>query len=138
MTTAPTDRPARARATPAKGAELLQRNGFELIDLSLPIYEGMPLWPGHQLPFQMVNQTHDGFKERWGTDFGFRAHNWLMSEHTGTHTDAIFEYDPAGASLDEMPLEYYYGEAICLDVSDVRHPDWITAEVLERAEAASS
>jgi len=88
------------------------------------IFEGMPLWPGHQKPFVMVNQTHEGFKERFGTDLGFEAHNWLMSEHTGTHTDAIFEYDPNGADLDHMPLEYFYGEAVCLDVSHVRHPDW--------------
>jgi len=93
----------------------------------------MPLWPGHQLPFMMVNQTHDGFKQRWGTSFGFQAHNWLLSEHTGTHTDAIFEYDPGGPTLDEMPLEYYYGEAICVDVSDVRHPDYITRERLAAA-----
>ena len=40
---------------------------------------------------------------------GFEAHNWLLSEHTGTHTDAIVEYEPGGASLEDTPLEYYYG-----------------------------
>jgi kynurenine formamidase len=121
-------------AVPRGGADLLRRDRIKLIDLSRDIFEGMPLWPGHQLPFMMVNQTHEGFKKRWETNFGFEAHNWLMSEHTGTHTDAIVEYSPGGASLDEMPLEYYYGEAVCLDVSNVRHPDYMTPEVLERAE----
>ncbi|MGK2937257.1 MAG: cyclase family protein [Solirubrobacteraceae bacterium] len=124
-------------AVPTQGAELLDRGAGTLIDLSRDIHEGMPLWPGHQLPFAMVNQTHDGFKARWGTNFGFRAHNWLLSEHTGTHTDAIFEYDPAGATLDDMPLEYYYGSAICLDLRDVRHPDYITADILAAALGAS-
>ncbi|MFT3865042.1 MAG: cyclase family protein [Solirubrobacterales bacterium] len=121
-------------AKPTGGAELLNRDGIELIDLSRRLYEGMPLWPGHQLPFKMVNQDHEGFKRRWKTNFGFRAHNWLMSEHTGTHTDAIFEYDPEGADLDSMPLAYYYGEAICLDLADTRHPDYFTPEVLAAAE----
>jgi kynurenine formamidase len=119
------------------GAEALARGDGQLIDLTRQIHEGMPLWPGHQLPFVMVNQTHEGFKKRWGTNFGFEAHNWLLSEHTGTHTDAIFEYDPSGADLDAMPLEYYYGPAICLDVSAVRHPDYMTEEVLVEALAAS-
>jgi len=124
-------------AAPRIGQAALDRGKGQLIDLTRQIYQGMPLWPGHQLPFAMVNQTHDGFKERFGTSFGFQAHNWLMSEHTGTHTDAIFEYDPTGADLDHMPLEYYYGSAICLDVSHIRHPDWMTADVLENALAAS-
>jgi kynurenine formamidase len=122
------------QAVPRGGADLLRRERVQLIDLSRDIFEGMPLWPGHQRPFMMVNQTHEGFKERFDTDFGFEAHNWLMSEHTGTHTDAISEYVPGGADLDRMPLEYFYGEAICLDVSHVRHPDWITPEILEEAE----
>lgn len=122
-----------ARAVPKLGDELLDRPDFTLVDLTREIFEGMPLWPGHQLPFTMVNQTHDGFKERWSANFGFEAHNWLMSEHTGTHTDAIFEYDPGGATLDGMPLEYYYGDAIALDLSQVRHPDFITKEALETA-----
>lgn len=124
-------------ASPRVGAQALRQGRRQVLDLSRDIHEGMPLWPGHQLPFRMVNQTHEGFKNRWGTEFGFQAHNWLLSEHTGTHTDAIFEYDPTGATLDDMPLEYYYGPAICLDVSHIRHPDYITAEVLEAALAAS-
>jgi kynurenine formamidase len=125
------------QAVPRGGRELLARGELELIDLSRELYEGMPIWPGHQRPFVMVNQTHDGFRERFGTEFAFRAHNWLMSEHTGTHTDAIFEYDPDGAPLTRMPLEYYYGEAVCIDVSGVRHPDFFTPEVLEDAERRS-
>lgn len=123
-------------ATPKLGAGLLDRK-ITVIDLSIEIYEGMPLWPGHQLPFMMVNQDHEGFKRRWGTAIGFEAHNWLMSEHTGTHTDAPIEYDANGAHIDEMPLEFFYGEAICLDVSHVRHPDWFTPDVLASALAKS-
>lgn len=118
---------------PTVGAHVLERPGMRVIDLSIEIYEGMPIFPAHQRPFVMVNQTHDGWRERYGTAVGFEAHNWLMSEHTGTHTDAILEYAEGGASVERMALEYFYGEAVCLDVSDVRHPDWITPAVLEQA-----
>jgi kynurenine formamidase len=125
--------PSRPVSVPSQGEDLLRRPG-RLVDLTREIYQGMPLWPGHQLPFVVTNQTHEGYKERWHTDFGFEAHNWLLSEHTGTHADAIFEYDPNGATLDDMRLEYYYGTAVCLDVSSVRHPDYITAELLQSAD----
>jgi kynurenine formamidase len=124
------------RGVPRVGRDALRRSQ-KVVDLSQEIFEGMPIWPGHQRPFVMVNQTPDVFIERWDTKVGFEAHNWLMSEHTGTHTDAILEYDPDGPSIDEMPLEYWFGEAICLDVSHVRHPDYFTVRVLEEALEAS-
>jgi kynurenine formamidase len=124
-------------AVPRLGADLLERRGMKLIDLSTRLYPGMPIWPGHQRAFMMVNQDHESFRERFGTPIGFEAHNWLLSEHTGTHTDAILEYVPGGPSLDEMPLEYFYGEGICIDVSHVRHPDYFTAEILGAALDAS-
>lgn len=117
---------------PKVGADALARR-IELIDLSMEIYEGMPIFAAHQRPFMMVNQTHQGWIERFGSAPGFEAHNWLMSEHTGTHTDAILEYVEGGASVEEMPLAYFYGDAICLDVTHVRHPDWITPDVLQAA-----
>ena len=120
-------------AVPRKGADLLESRGMRLIDLTREIYEGMPIFPAHQRPFVMTNQTHQGFRERFGTRVGFEAHNWLLSEHTSTHTDAIFEYDAEGPTLDQTPLEYFYGEAICVDVSDIRHPEYITRPALERA-----
>jgi len=123
-------------SVPRLGDDLLTREQT-VIDLTREIYQGMPLWPGHQLPFVVTNQTHEGYKQRWHCDFGFEAHNWLLSEHTGTHADAIFEYDPAGPTLDGMRLEYYYGSAVCLDVSTVRYPDYITTEALAAAEESS-
>jgi kynurenine formamidase len=129
--------PNQPMAAPAGGADLLDRGELTLLDLSIELSEETPLWPGHQRPFMFVNQDHEAFKRRWETTFGFEAHNWLISEHTGTHTDAILEYLPGGQPLERMPLEYYYGEAICLDVSHVRHPDWLTADVLAAAEQSS-
>ena len=82
-----------------------------VIDLTREIFEGMPMWFGHQKTFINTNQTHDQFKTTYNTHLGFEAHNLLISEHAGTHTDAVFEYDPNGPTIDKSPLEYYYGEA---------------------------
>jgi kynurenine formamidase len=133
MATAQEPKPA---SWPALGTKLLERS-VEIVDLTRPIYEGMPQWFGHQKTFIMRNQSHDEFKEIWKTSCGFEAHNLLISEHCGTHTDAIFEYDDAGPHLDESPLAFWYGPAFCLDVSAVRYPDYFTSDVLEAALAAS-
>lgn len=103
------------RTFPQLGLDLLARD-LDVVDLTRPIYEGMPQWFGHQKTFIMVNQTHDEFKDKWKSNCGFEAHNLLISEHVGTHTDAIFEYEPAGPKLDESPLAFYYGPAVCIDV----------------------
>jgi kynurenine formamidase len=130
-----TDRPTSTRY-PLFGDEVLQRR-MQVIDLTREIFEGMPVWFGHQKTFISTNQTHDQFKDIYKTEMGFEAHNLLISEHAGTHTDAVFEYDRNGPTIDKSPLEYWYGEAICLDVSAIQYPDYITPDVLEGALAAS-
>lgn len=107
-------------------------NGKEVIDLSMEVYERMPIYPIHQKTFCFINQTHEESKEASGaSEVGFEAHNWLISEHCGTHSDAVYEYNPQGDTIEKMPLEYFYGSAICLDVSHIIYPDWISLEVLQ-------
>lgn len=124
--------PDEATSYPRFGKEILQRR-IKVIDLTREIFEGMPVWFGHQKTFININQTHEQFKDIYKTDLGFEAHNLLISEHAGTHTDAVFEYDRNGPTIDKSPLEYYYGDAICLDVSAVAYPDYITKDVLKSA-----
>jgi kynurenine formamidase len=121
---------------PRFGDEVMTRR-MQVIDLTREIFEGMPVWFGHQKTFISTNQTHDQFKNIYSTEMGFEAHNLLISEHAGTHTDAVFEYEPSGPTIDQSPLEYWYGEAICLDVSHIEYPDYITPDVLEAALQAS-
>src|SRR4051794_20106481 len=120
------------RAYPRFGQEVLQRR-VRVVDLTREIFEGMPVWFGHQKTFINTNQTHDQFRTIYNTHLGFEAHNLLISEHAGTHTDAVFEYDPNGPTIDKSPLEYYYGDAVCLDLRGVRYPDYITPDALEAA-----
>jgi kynurenine formamidase len=125
-----TQRTPASKTVPKLGPHLLA-NRPRLVDLTREIFQGMPTYFTHQRTFISTNQTHEECKERWG--IAVETHNLLMSEHAGTHTDAIFEYDPDGPHLDESPLEFYYGEAICLDLGSVKYPATITPAELEAA-----
>ncbi len=55
----------------------------------------------------------------------------IMSEHGPTHVDSIDHLDPTSElSIDEMPLEWFYGDAVCLDLSGVDHPEPITVAAI--------
>ena len=42
-----------------------------------------------------------------------------MGDHAGTHVDAPchFNPDPKAAAIDEVPLDEFFTEAVCLDLS---------------------
>ena len=128
-------------STPLLGSALLERSET-IVDLTRPLYEGMPMWFGHQKTFTPTNQDHDKFMELHHTEIGFYARNLIISEHAGTHTDATIEYDPAGLPIEKLPLEMYWGSAVCLDMSEAQFSDpdpdcvgWATEDVVKRAEA---
>lgn len=111
---------------------------LKLIDLSQEIFQGMSVFPMHQKTFIMPNMSHEENMEQTGSKtLGFSARNLLISEHGGTHCDAVWEYKPTGATIDKMPLEYFYGSALCLDVSQVPPTRHISCEDLELAERRS-
>lgn len=107
---------------------------LKLIDLSQEIYEGMSVFPMHQKTFIMTNMSHEkNMKDTGSTALGFSARNLLLSEHCGTHCDAVWEYKPTGATIDKMPLEYFWGSAICIDLTHVPETRYIEPKDLEEA-----
>lgn len=111
---------------------------WTLIDLSQEIYQGMSVFPMHQRTFIMVNMTHEENQNMTGSKtLGFSARNLLISEHGPTHCDAVWEYNPSGPTIDKMPLEYFWGDAICVDLTHVPASRRITVEDLEGALEAS-
>jgi len=111
---------------------------LKLIDLSIELYQGMTTFPMHQPVFIMRNMTYEeNMKATGSKTLGFSARNILMSEHSGTHTDAINEYKPGAPTLSEMSLDYFWGSAICVDLSHIRFPAFIRPDDLKRAVAKS-
>ena len=130
----------------------------ELIDLSGYIEENQPMAGSADETRIFTNLTHEerGFQvkkdlEERGRDSEteyVRRHlraereGWdeeqpmnrtlIVSEHGPTHVDSIDHLEPTSdLSIDNMPLEWFYGDAIGLDVSHVEYPDPITIDVLE-------
>ena len=68
-----------------------------------------------------------------------KALSIAMSDHAGTHVDAPVHFDPrpGALSIDQVPLEKFYTEAICLDLSHVPLKHAITLAEMEAALAAS-
>jgi kynurenine formamidase len=107
---------------------------LKTIDLSQEIFQGMSVFPMHQPTFIMTNMTHEeNMKNTGSKTLGFSARNLLISEHGGTHCDAVWEYKPSGSTIENMPLEYFFGSAICIDLSHIPYSKYIEVEDIKKA-----
>jgi kynurenine formamidase len=105
---------------------------MELVDLSQEIFKGMPVFPGHQptVVFPMTQIKDIGENKR-----SFAVNTLLFSEHAGTHTDSFIHTDKSAdaKSIEQLSLDKFIGEAVCLDVSHVPDSELIFKEDLEKA-----
>lgn len=107
---------------------------LKVIDLSQEIFQGMSVFPMHQPTFIMTNMTHEENMKKTGSkSLGFSARNLLISEHGGTHCDAVWEYKPSGETIENMPLEYFFGSAICIDLSNIPCSRYIETDDIKNA-----
>ena len=93
---------------------------MKLIDLSQEIYPGMPVFDGHPEITMRVAVTHEQRAHIENpTTVSPVVHAITLSEHTGTHIDAFnhFGRQWIDRSVDTMPLEMFFTEAVCLDLS---------------------
>ena len=80
---------------------------MKLIDLTQTIAPDMPVYPGTEAPTFSPGCAleTDGFLERKIAFFS----------HTGTHIDAPAHLIANGKTLDRMPIETFFGQAVRLD-----------------------
>jgi len=98
-----------------------------VIDLSMPIREGMQTFAAPWHPFVEVTQLgRHGIENR-------ETRKLVLGTHTGTHVDAPRHFVPDGDTIDRVPLDRLVGPATVVDCSTFadRHP--ISASELERA-----
>ena len=112
---------------------------MRLIDLSGEIFHKCPTLPNHPPAVITDRNTHDTFREAEGVKFSIASKYMAFGEHTGSHVDAPvhFDADPNALSVDQMPLEDFYTEAVCLDLSHIKPKTDISIDDLEKAEAAA-
>ncbi len=110
-----------------------------LIDLSQDIYEGMKVYPGHLKTVQFEHATHEETAPRFDGGFSFQTSGFILNDNGPTHVDSFshLDPDPNAETIEQMSLDLFYGTAVCLDVSEFAPGTDITAEDLNRIEAAA-
>ena len=94
-----------------------------IIDLSMPISERTPVFPGYPPPI-----VHPwALREREG----YFANILMMIEHAGTHVDAPVHFIEKGRPIDQVDLNKFMGPGVVLDFSDLKPKSTITRELLE-------
>ena len=111
----------------------------EFIDLSREIFHRTQTHPSHPPVVTTVWNDHSEKKVAGNTTFTSKALHLSLSDHAGTHVDAPVHFDPrpGAASIDEVPLDRFYTEAICLDLGRVPLRHAITVPEMEAALAES-
>ena len=110
-----------------------------LIDLSVDIYQVMNVYPGHLKTVVFQHVTHEETRPRFEGGFSFQTMGFMLNDNGPTHVDSFshFNPDPSALTIDQMPLDLFYGNAICIDVSDKEPHTDIDAEDLDNALAKS-
>ena len=93
---------------------------MKLIDLSREIVHKMQRLPNHPSIEVYPFSTHDEKRVADGYEFSAATMVVHTGDHGGTHVDAPVHFDarPGAKTIDEMPLETFFTEAVCLDLRD--------------------
>lgn len=80
---------------------------MEFFDLSLPLRDGMPGYPGDPQVALTRVRSHDAD--------GYEVTQICVGSHSGTHLDAPRHFLPGGATLDQYPIERLVGPGVVVD-----------------------
>ena len=85
---------------------------MKIIDLTRPLSVDTPIFPGDEAPkIEQIKHFEDD---------GYRMKRLTITTHTGTHIDSPSHLFKAGASLDDVEPEQFFGTAIVADVSSTK------------------
>ncbi len=112
---------------------------MQIIDLSREIHHRAPAHPSHPPVVVTVWNDHSEVKRAGNTEFTSKSLSISMSDHSCTHVDAPvhFNPEPDAPSIDEVPLENFYTEAICLNFGELPDRYEASVEDMETALEAS-
>ena len=79
-----------------------------IVDLSHPVEDGMPVYPGDPVVRIRPATTI--------AEHGYAVLHVRMGSQSGTHVDAPYHFLEDGARIDELPLELFLGPAVVADV----------------------
>lgn len=79
-----------------------------LVDLSHPVEDGMPVYPGD--PVVRITPATTV------AEHGYNVLHVQMGSQSGTHVDAPYHFLEDRARIDELPLDLFLGPAVVVDV----------------------
>lgn len=79
-------------------------------DITPPVSEGMPVWPGDPPPRQR-------WLQRVPNGDPSDLSEWLLGSHTGAHVDAPSHFVPGGVEVDQLSLATLVGPCRVLDLT---------------------
>jgi kynurenine formamidase len=122
-------------ALPTGTETVLLGGRVRLHDLSQDVSQATQMHPLHPRVEVYPFESHANSLAALGTGFSYRSNLVIMSDHASTHVDAFthFDPDPGAATIDQMPLDLFCGEAVCADLSQLPPRAGITVSDLESA-----
>ena len=89
---------------------------MQIFDVSRALASGLAPWPG---------DTAFHFELKWKMAEGATVNVGAvqMGVHNGTHADAPFHFEQGAASIEQMPLEIYLGDAVLVDLTRLFETD---------------
>ncbi len=125
-----------------------------LVDLSISIEPDLPSDPpimipkinyvSHALGREQMKEFFPGVKEdQLPGGLGWALEFVTLTTHSGTHLDAPFHYHPTmdrgkpSLTIDEIPLEWCFGDGVVLDFRHKADGERITVKDLRRSWTAS-
>ena len=96
---------------------------FEMaVDLSVPLSNDMPVYPGDPSPlFRRVKTLEND---------GVNITSMTLGSHTGTHLDAPLHFIEGGRSVDRIPVGSFASEGTVVDLSRLEAGSGVTVEDL--------
>ena len=90
-----------------------------VVDLSHPLHDGIPLWPGDPAPdFETIAELDSD---------GLYLRRFSLGEHSGTHVNSPSSFHHDGKHIDEYPASNFVAPAVVIDVRDAAqsNPDYL-------------
>ena len=116
---------------------------MKIIDLGVP----MEAVPGQGQAVEVTHIPHEdgaaGMRQIFGCSkddlpqgLGWAVDTLTLSTHAGTHVDAPWHYSPVSEgktarTIDEMPLEWFYGDGVVLDMRHKSRGSAVTVDDLK-------
>ena len=100
---------------------------MKIIDLTHPISENMPMYPGIEAPKLHVAYNH--------AEYGFMETQISLFSHTGTHIDAPLHIFADGFSLENYSIEQFVGKALVIDCRNLKKGEKISMQKLEEKDS---